>query len=414
MRLLHLAVELPRANGPGGAIRQLQLLSRLAETGHEVTVLAPVIDGAPATLAAAADLAAAGIDFRPVARPTPRPLELARALRCRPRLAPAALGQPWFAWQFEVMFEWLRARLPALVAELRPEAIVVEHDDLAGWEAGLPAGVPRVLSAHNVTWRLLERRAQAARGARRLALRAEAARHRRYVGTHLPRYDQVIAVSREDAVELTALGARRVAVVGNGADLRAFSPAPESTGPPTLLFVGSLDHPPNPEGILWFAREAWPHVVERVPDSRLLVAGRGPQERLDPLRGLPGVELAGEVPSVAACFASASAVIAPLLSGGGTKLKVLDAFAAGRAVVATSIGAAGIDAADGEHLLVADGATAFADACVRTLTDADLRESLARNGRALAEAEYDWRALGDRLAAALDAAARPDPVQHDQ
>jgi glycosyltransferase involved in cell wall biosynthesis len=126
------------------------------------------------------------------------------------------------------------------------------------------------------------------------------------------------------------------------------------------------------------------------------------------------VELAGEVPSVAACFASASAVIAPLLSGGGTKLKVLDAFAAGRAVVATSIGAAGIDAADGEHLLVADGATAFADACVRTLTDADLRESLARNGRALAEAEYDWRALGDRLAAALDAAARPDPVQHDQ
>src|SRR3954447_94255 len=174
MRLLHLCVELPRANGPGGAIRQLQLLRRLGEQGREVTVIAPVVEGAPDAKAAARDLHAAGIEFRPAPRPSPRPLELARAVGRRPTLAPAALTRPWYAWQFSIFFEWVRPVLAAALAEQRPNAIAGEHDDLAGGPAGLRAGIPRVLSVHNVTWRLLRSRADAASGARRLELRAEA------------------------------------------------------------------------------------------------------------------------------------------------------------------------------------------------------------------------------------------------
>jgi glycosyltransferase involved in cell wall biosynthesis len=291
------------------------------------------------------------------------------------------------AWQAGVF--WTQARPVALevVADQRPDVAVVEHDQLARWARDLPRGLPAVLTAHNVTSRLF-----ASRG-----LRIEAARHRRYAARHLPRYACVVAVSKGDARDLERLGARRVEVVPNGAPTDELVPSPDAPQPPTLLFTGSMDHAPNREGILWFAERAWPLVRERVPDARLVIVGRGPQEALRPLAADPSIELAGEVPAVAPYFEQATAVVAPLLSGGGTRIKILEALAAGRAVAATRIGAEGLELEGGRHLLEADGAQELAGAAEALLIDPELRQRLAREGRAAVERLYDWRVCGDRL-----------------
>ena len=409
LRILHLTVELPYSGGPGGSTRQLHLLRRLAELGHEPVVVAPVAEGAEELDRARESLAGTGVDLRPVTRPAPAWRELARAFRRRPALVPGALGQPWYAWQFAVFREWVAPCVAELAGELRFDVAEVEHDDIAGWAGIVPSGIPKVLTAHNVTWRLWASRGEAARAPRSALLRMESLRHRRYERRHLRTYDAVIAMSAVDREELLRLGAQRVEVVPNGAAVDELVPAPDFPDPPTLVFTGSMDHPPNPEGVLWFADEVWPRVRERVPGAVLRVVGRGPQEPLAPLSGRPGVELTGPVPSVAPELARATAVTAPLLSGGGTRLKIVEAMAAGRAVVATSVGAEGLEAEPGVHLLVEDEPERFADAAVRLLTDPGLRARLAGAGRELVERRYDWRALGDELAYVLESlAGRPE------
>ena len=405
LRILHLTVELPYPGGPGGSVRQLHLLRRLAELGHEPTVLAPVARESEEAELAARALGEAGIAFRPVERPAPARAELARALRRRPALAPAVLTEPWYAWQFAVFREWIAPEAARLAREIRPDVVQVEHDDIAGWIEAVPAGLPAVLTAHNVTWRLWRSRAHAARGARRAAARVEAARHRRYERRFLPRYDAVVAMSEPDADELRRLGARRVEVVPNGAPVDELVPEPDSPDPPTLVFTGSMDHAPNPEGVIWFADRVWPLVLRRVPGARLRVVGRGPREPLAPLAGRDGIELAGPVPSVGPELARATAVIAPLLSGGGTRLKIVEAMAAGRAVAATTVGAEGLVAEPGTHLLVEDEPERLAEACARLLTESDLRARLAGAGRELVERRYAWRALGEELARVLESVA---------
>ena len=130
--------------------------------------------------------------------------------------------------------------------------------------------------------------------------------------------------------------------------------------------------------------------------------GRDAPEEARRLAGVDdSVTLAGWVPEMQPWFDRASVVLVPIRSGGGTRLKVLDGLASGRAMVTTSAGAEGVDLRDGEHALVADGADAFTAATVGLLRDADLRARLGAAARRLAEERYDWAALGDRLERAL-------------
>jgi polysaccharide biosynthesis protein PslH len=402
MRLLHLTMELPYTpGGPGGATRQFRLLSRLVERGHEVTVMSAATEAHERETGAPAAMAAAGIGYRPARRPPSRAAELAAAARADPWSVARVVTRPWFAWQFGVFWAHAREHALGVMEELHPDLITVEHDDLAAIVADLPSHIPAALSTHNASWRLLERRAALGR---RAALRLEAARHRRMVESAVPRYAGVVVVSEADARDFAAAGARRVEVVPNGADFAA-RPLPQPGGPPTLLFTGSMDHEPNRDAILWFGRQVWPAVAAEVPGARLLVVGRGPQERLRDLAGQPGVDVVGPVPDMLPFFERAHAVIAPLRSGGGSRLKILEALAAGRAVVSTTVGAEGLDLTPGEHILVGDGAEAFAAACARLLRDMELRERLAANGRRHAAERYDWSELGGRFGAALEAIA---------
>jgi glycosyltransferase involved in cell wall biosynthesis len=404
VRVLHLTPELPYwPGGSGGATRQFHLLRRLAELGHDVTVVAPM---AQAELEGAAGLRAAGVRLEGVERPSSRVAETLGALAREPRLVPRAARLPVLAWQVSVFWARLRERALRSVREGAPDVVIVEHDNAAAWVADLPDTVPAVLELQNVGWHYYENRARAARGLARAASGAEARRFRRHDARWFSRYAALVAVSDRDREDLAAATSTPVETVPNGVAADELRPAAGDGEPDTLLFTGTLSHPPNAEGIRWFVEAAWPRVRAQRPEAKLLVVGRGPPPAVRRLDSVAGVEVVGPVPDVAPYFERARAVVAPLRSGGGTRLKILEALASGRALVSTAVGREGLDLQHSEHLLVADGAEDFAAATLQLLGDAGLRGRLREAGREAVERRYDWRVLGERLEAVLRDAGR--------
>ena len=409
MDVLHLTSEPPYfPGGSGGSTRQYFLLRRLVERGHRVRVLAPITPTRREQSGVDRICADAGLELHVVERDERRGREALRSFLHDPRTAGAALTQPWHAWRGSVFLPGVRASLGPLLAARRPDVVTIDHDHLAHWGAvaGL-GGLPLVLSTQNASWCYYARRARTPGPAVDRARDAvEARRAARFVRRWSRLYERIVATSDVDARRFAAIVERPVDVVPNGADFAAFTPAPPLESPPTAIFTGTLSHPPNVYGAIWFVREVWPLVRERLPDARFRIVGRDPAPALRALAGADGVELVGAVPDIRPCFAASTIAVVPLHDGGGTRLKIAEALACGRAVVSTSVGAEGLDLEPGRHLLVEDGAQAFAAATVRALTDRELRARLAADGREEARRRFDWPALGDRFADVLERAAR--------
>ncbi len=161
--------------------------------------------------------------------------------------------------------------------------------------------------------------------------------------------------------------------------------------------MGSHRHTPNQEGIRYFLREVFPIIQSDMPQARLTVVGDGPWASMLEIKDNPAVTATGFVADTRPHFARCAVSVAPILSGAGTRIKILDSLAAGIPIVATTIGAEGIAARHGEEILIADTPAEFAAAVLRLLHDPALAEKLRRNGRRLAEQTYDWRAIAARL-----------------
>jgi glycosyltransferase involved in cell wall biosynthesis len=399
VRVVAVTPELPYfPGGSGGSTRQYQLLTALRERGADVAVVAPVH---PDQRAGAQTLAGQFESYL-VPRPASRLKEVLAALRERPGLALGPLREPLLAWQIDVFWTRLRHRLAEAVAAGRPDVILVEHDWAASWHPQLPAGVPRALTLQNLSWRYYGARARVADGPRKAALAVEGRRWLRHDRRHLPQYDLLVAMSEEDArVARTVIGVPAVSVP-NGVDTRVLlhAPPPPRVAPAVLLYTGTMTYPPNAEGLHWLLDEIWPRIRAAVPEAHLVVVGKDPPADARAVAA-DGVTLAGWVPDVAPYFAQASAILVPIRSGAGTRLKVLDGLASGRPVVSTRAGAEGIPLRNGEQALLADDPAEFAAAAARVLRDRPLAERLGMAGRRLAEEEYDWHALGGRLEAAL-------------
>ena len=163
-----------------------------------------------------------------------------------------------------------------------------------------------------------------------------------------------------------------------------------------LIFSGNLTFGPNLDAMRFFLAEIWPLVRAEQPSSHLKITGHADRAALGPLADDSQVILTGYLPDVRQAVADAMVSVAPLRTGGGTRLKILEAMAIGTPVVATSKGAEGLDVRHEEHLLIADEPRVFAECVVRLLRDADLRRNLAANARALVAARYDWAVVMPR------------------
>jgi glycosyltransferase involved in cell wall biosynthesis len=274
------------------------------------------------------------------------------------------------------------------------------------------------LGVQNVPARMARQAAALAPGGRRrLLLLAEAAAARRFQGRVPDWADVVAVVSEEDGRELLTPRSRRgrrrlaapvVLVAPNGVDPDRFpvSPLPEGPG---IVLTGTLDFLPNVDGAVWFARQVLPLVRRDHPRAELAVVGRRPVARVQALAALEGVHVHADVPEIVSHLQRARVAVVPVRVGTGSRVKALEAMAAGRPVAGTSIGLEGIDVTAGRDVLVGDTAEALARAVVRLLTDRGLAERTAAAGRELVERRYRWPEIADRFAAELLRHGYPRP-----
>lgn len=188
-------------------------------------------------------------------------------------------------------------------------------------------------------------------------------------------------------------------VVPNCIDLEAYRILPQDvagTFAHDLLFIGKMDYRPNVDAVLWFAREIWPIIRKRKPSASWAIVGKRPHSRLNKLAGQSGIRVTGSVPDIKPYLASGRVYVMPFRIGSGTRLKLIEAFAAGLATVSTTVGAEGYPLVSGRHLLIEDQPEKFASAVVRLLQDEKERARLGHEGRQFAT-RYDWRRIVPRF-----------------
>jgi polysaccharide biosynthesis protein PslH len=190
----------------------------------------------------------------------------------------------------------------------------------------------------------------------------------------------------------------RTAVIPNAADVEYYQPRP--TDPPpdgrTLVYFGLLSTIPNIDGVAHFVRDIWPRIAKAHPEAHCKIIGGGPPPSLLGLAG-PRVELTGFVSDLRPHLAAAAAVVVPLRLGGGTRLKIVEAMAMGKAIVSTTLGAEGIEAAPGRDILIEDDPAAFANAVSRLLTEPGLAAHIGQSARRLAAERYAWSGAAQAL-----------------
>ncbi len=340
--------------------------------------------------------------------------EFCRSVTILPvRLRSSALGKAWSALRAMATGRsynetWLDCRasreiVRRVLAHAAPDVVHVDSIMVADL---LPSGCPAaaVLNHHNVESHMMERRAQGEEGWRGAFMAREARLLRELERSRAARFGRHVVVSDLDAARLreTAPAARCV-TVPNGVDVDYFRPSDSPEEPATLVFCGRMNWYPNDVAMRRFVRELWPEIRRRNAEARLTVVGMNPTTGLlAAAAGDRGVRVVGFVEDVRPWIAAASVYVCPILDGGGTRLKLLDAMALGKAIVATPLAAEGLEVEDGREMVIREFGPPFVEAVVGLLSSPETRKPLGSAARRTAVARYAWRGLGERLVAAYE------------
>lgn len=297
----------------------------------------------------------------------------------------------------------VRRSVRDIIATQRPDVAVCDFLS-ASLNFPNPLSIPSVLFQHNVEHALWDRQALHERNpVKRAVFSIEAAKMRRYERATVDRFHHVVAVSESDKALMSVMtDASRITVVPTGVDVDTYRAAASGSGSFNVMFLGSMDWPANIDGVEFFCEQVWPRVIAAVPAARFQVVGRNPPRRITRLAS-DSVEIVGGVASVIPHLRAAPVFVVPLRIGGGTRLKIYEAMAAERAIVSTSVGAEGLDYTDGEDIVIADEAHAFADRVIALLRDPDRQRALGSAAGKTA-ARFDWSEVAIEFEAVLQRA----------
>lgn len=294
----------------------------------------------------------------------------------------------WPGWAARWGAGTFAERVQHHVDHWRPDVVHMEYH-VMGQFAGVARhatdpGVRLVLTSYEPGAASTTERAQRSRGYHALRAHAEAALWRRFERRTLRAADAAIVFSERDRIALQPLaGSTPLVTIPFGVTVPVEPLDPAGAEPPSLLFAGNFRHPPNVDAALHLVLDVAPRVWRKAPTTRVTIVGPHPPASVMALAG-PLVTVTGEVDDVAPYLDRAAIVVAPIRTGGGIRVKVLEALAAGKAVVGTSRAAEGLSLTDGEQLRIADEPDDFASAVIALLNDRDARCALARRGRAWA------------------------------
>ncbi|MBV9573204.1 MAG: glycosyltransferase [Acidobacteriales bacterium] len=267
---------------------------------------------------------------------------------------------------------------------------------------------PTVLFQHNVETVLWERKARLeANWLDRLVSKIEYAKMVRFEPQQVRRFHHVIAVSEQDRQAMGWMcDPAHISVVPTGVDLAKYQYDPTLRAPaPLVVFTGSMDWEANIDGVEYFCRDIWPRVLAQFPEARFRVVGRDPHPRVTRLAS-PSVEITGSVPSIVDHLREAAVVVVPLRIGGGTRIKIYEGMAMGKATVSTTVGAEGLDVQHERDILLADDPDHFANAIVNLLRDENLRRRY-EGAAAMTARKYDWSVITQRFVEVLEKVLHP-------
>jgi sugar transferase (PEP-CTERM/EpsH1 system associated) len=394
LRILWLKTELLHPVDKGGKIRTYHMLKELRRA-HHVTYL---------TL----DDGAAGAAARAQAR------EYCHELVCvphrtRPKFSPGFYAELALNLASPLPYFMKKYESPAMRREIEARTAGAGFDvlvcDFLQPSVNVPArlALPTVLFQHNVEAMIWRRHYEVqANPLKKAYLYGQWRKSFAYERAACRRFDQVVAVSQEDAATMRRdYGlADSVAAVPTGVDTEFFRPAGGGARKRhNLVFTGSMDWLPNEDAIRYFTREIMPRIKSVLPDVTLTVVGRNPFRSLVELSARdPSVIVTGRVEDVRPFMEEASAYVVPLRIGGGTRLKIYEAMAMEKPIVSTTVGAEGLPVRDGEELLLADGAEAFAGRVLEVLQNEPLAQALGQRAAALVRREFGWGRVAARFA----------------
>jgi sugar transferase (PEP-CTERM/EpsH1 system associated) len=298
----------------------------------------------------------------------------------------------------------VRRRLEALLANRRFDVVLCDFivpAPIIPWSAR----AAKVIFTHNVEAQIWKRHFQVATNPLWKAISwREWKTMERAERQYLAEADHVLAVSEADRDAFAEfVDARRLSVVQTGVDVEYFKPDDGPRRPNSIVFTGSMDWLPNEDGIIYFAEQILPLIRDRIPDVSLTVVGRRPSQKLQALAAQqPAMQLTGRVEDVRPYLARSSVFIVPLRIGGGTRLKIFEAMAAGLPVISTTLGAEGLPVTPGETIVLADAPAEFAERTIGLLQNGSERERLGLAARRLVVEKYSWRTVAGDLAVTLE------------
>jgi len=318
-----------------------------------------------------------------------------------PRHSKAFAARAWRnGWRFARGVPPLIERFSGCQAQLGPflngrryRVAVIEHFWCAPYAAAIrPHCDVLVLDLHNIESELAATHARAAGGVESILHRRFADAYRKLECEWIPKFDVVLAASEEDRGRIEHR--ENVVVYPNALPVIEMPRVEEEN---CIVFSGNLEYHPNIEAVRWFRSAIWPRLRERNPGLTWNLIGRNPEAIADIVKGDPSIRVVGPVADAVAAIAAGRVAVVPLLSGSGTRFKILEAWAAGRAVVSTRMGAEGLGAGDGEHLLIADDPAGFAEAVQGLLDARAMARMLGEAGRALYLDQYTWPVAWKKL-----------------
>jgi glycosyltransferase involved in cell wall biosynthesis len=390
MRILQICPRIPWPPLDGGRVAMAQIAESLRREGTAVDVVALNqvkfrVDPLPA------GVAAADIDTS----------SYFRAAFWKWRRDMPMLVARFYSKRFERL---LRDRLRAA----RYDVIHLEGQFLLPYVPAIrrETRAPIVLRAQNVEFRIWERLADQASGIQAQALHHIARTLGNWETAHLDDCDALVPIAAEDERDFRELGATKPSLVlPCGIDTRTPVPA-AAVDPHRVYFIGSMRYRPNQEAVRWLADEAWPRVLALEPRARLTVAGSGFPADLREYLVQRAIDVAADVPDVRTFSAPFRAMLAPLFSGSGMRIKVLEAMSLGKPVIATPLGAGGIEVTSGENILLAGDPAELAQHVVHCMNDDALAERIGSAARALVVERYDADVLARQLLAFYDGLLR--------
>jgi sugar transferase (PEP-CTERM/EpsH1 system associated) len=406
MRIAFVTVRIPYPLNSGGRIRSFHLLKQLSES-QRVTLVTGIESEEEARAAAALREQIPALELRAVRVP-PRNAPLRAAARAlRNPFDP--LPYTWAAYRDRRFVD----NVARTLREGPYDIVHCDHVQIAHAVLSVETP-PRVLNAHNVDSLLVQRLAEVEpRRVRRGLVRWQAAKVARAERRTYHRFDAALAMSDVDREQLLRIAPGiPVWTVPNGVDVEWFKLTRVRPEPDLLVFSGAMDWQPNADAVVWFAQRVLPLIRRERPRARFLVVGRDPSPALvSRLAAEPGVSFTGTVDDVRPHLAQAALIVVPLRVGSGTRLKILEAWAMAKPVLSTTLGAEGLPGLDGEHLVLADEPEQMAARALELLSDPGRAEQLGMAGRQVAEAQFSWKRISERLVAAYEAVlAGPTPA----